>query len=526
NTPKEPLPLPYSKKEELYIPREETMWENNNKKLVGQKKKLPQKIFLVILLIILISTFSYACFFVWKTYLATKKMNGTDKQQQTTFIQNMRSMIAPIISNDDLYALRGQETGRINILLLGAAGENQPGGNLTDTVMIMSIDTKNKKLALLSLPRDFYVPIPSEQLSQNSQQTTGQSFAKINSLYKIGTNQQAGTELIQKAVENITGVQIHYHVVVDFAAFEKIIDNIGGVNVMVQRDIYDPKYPGPNYSYQTFSLTKGSHLLDGQTALKYVRERHNDPEGDFGRAKRQQQVIQAVKTKLFSLQTLFNATALSKILDTLGNNVKTDISFNDIEQFIKLSRTLDTQNINNVVVDAWKQKSLLKVSHVMTGNDRAFILIPRVGNYSEIEDLARNIFDQAELKKRHDSIVEEEATISIVNQSGNKDLATKIKKLLNEKLEFKNVKIISDTNDMLTANSTISTNEVGAKKIFTLDELIKKLPASLTEKSTTSETTSESDITITLGNDLISIYKYEEDTIEDFNKAQENQLNF
>ncbi|KKQ52763.1 MAG: hypothetical protein US70_C0007G0012 [Parcubacteria group bacterium GW2011_GWD2_38_11] len=497
----------FAKKEELYIPREETRQEEKDE-LKFQKGQLLRKILWTFLIIALLLLISFAIFFFSKTYITTKKMNGSSRQ--TTLSQDMKSLFAPIMPSSDEHTLKGEDKGRINILLLGAAGENKPGGNLTDTVMIMSIDTKNKKVALLSLPRDLYVQIPDSN-----------SFTKINSLYKIGLAQQKGTDLIKQAVEKVTGISIDYYLTVDYNAFAKIIDDINGINVMVERDIYDPTYPGPNYSYELFSLKKGAHLLGGDTALKYVRERHDDPEGDFGRAKRQQQVIQAIKSRLFSMQTLFNVVALNNVLNTLGSNIKTDMSFDDIEQFIKLSKVVDTQNITNVVVDAWKPDSLLKVSHITLGDDRAFILIPRVGSYSEIQDLAKNIFDQTELKKRQSLITQEAASIEIINQSTDKELANKIRKLLTEKLGLKNVQIVS-SNSIEITDKTIINSGSDSEKIFTLDELIKKLPASFNS----AKTESTSDFTITLGNDLIDLYKYEEDTMEELNNNSDNQENF
>ena len=496
----------FQKREELYIPKEETLRELALEKSYTKRKKL-HKIFWLSILGLFLLGICYVSFFIWKTYAVTKKMNVSNAKQ-TSLSEDVRSLIAPIIPNGEKYLLKGEDLGRINILLMGAAGQHQPGGNLTDTIMIMSIDTKNKKVALLSLPRDFYVPVPGST-----------SFTKINALYKIGVDNNQGAELTKQAVEKITNLSISYYMTVDFDAFQKIVDNIGGVNVMNSRDIYDARYPGPNYSYQIFSLSKGQHLLDGKTALQYVRERHDDPEGDFGRAKRQQQVIQAVKSKFFSAQTLFNAIALSNVLDTLGENIKTDMSFEDIDAFIKLSRSVDTQNITNVVVDAWKPGSLLKVSHVTVGDVQAFILVPRVGNYSEIQDLAKNIFDQNEIKKRQDSIASENANITITNKSGNSGLGIKIKKLLTERLDLKNVSIASSSNSDISEKTIVTTNDSGAAKIFTLDELIKKLPATLSPE----KTDSKDQITITLGSDLIDTYKYEEDSIDDFNKAQDSQ---
>lgn len=501
----------YSKREELYIPKEETAPEIEHERNF-QKGKLIKKIIWLLLLLLVMALICYAVFFSWKAQATIKKMSTSS--EQTTFVQDVKAMIATAVPSANAHVLRGEKEGRINILLLGAAGEKKPGGNLTDTVMIMSIDTKDKKVAMLSLPRDFYVQIPDSN-----------SSTKLNSLYKIGISQQKGMDLISEAVEKITSIRIDYRVAVDFDAFEKIIDAIGGVNVINQRDIHDTRYPGPNYSYETFSLSKGAHLLDGATALKYVRQRHGDPEGDFGRAKRQQQVVQSVKNKMFSLQTFFNVVALNNMLSALGENIKTDMKLEDIEKFIKLSKEVDTQNINNAVVDAWKPESLLKVSHVMLGDDRAFILVPRIGNYSEIQDLAQNIFDQTELKKRKAMIENENASIAIINQSQDKELANKIKKLLSEKLDMKNVQVLPSASEENLSVSTVSSKQ-DAEKIFTLDELIKKLPASLSNEHTglaQQEIESETDITIRLGNDLINNYKYEEDSIEDFNRAQDDQ---
>jgi LCP family protein required for cell wall assembly len=476
---------------------------------------------LIQFLMIFVLVFMVSCgiYFFWKTYATSRKINSQDLSKQTNFLQYTRAIVAPIIPDKEQDPLRGEQEGRINILLLGAAGEHKPGGNLTDTIMIMSIDMKNKKVALLSLPRDLYVQIPASTAGGPD----SQSFTKINSLYAIGVKQNQGADLIKESVEKITGITIDYYVAVDFDGFVKVIDDVGGINVIAPFDIYDASYPGPNYSYETFSLSKGLHLLDGKTALQYVRERHDDPEGDFGRAKRQQQVIQAVKDKMFSAKTLFNVVALNDILTALGDNIRTDISFNEIDRFITISKEVDMQNITNVVVDAWQKDSLLKVSHVMVGSVQAFILVPRVGNYSEIQDLAQNIFDQTEIKKRQESIATENAKIEIINQSGDNQLAYKIQRLLTDKLGMNNVSVINNSQSPIAQQTTVTDNSNGAK-LFTLDELIKKLPATLSNQAADASSSSY-DIIIRLGSDLVDIYKYEEDSIEDYNKAQDAQAN-
>lgn len=514
------------REEDIFISQNEIAVTEKNEKEI-KKVLWVKRLIKFVIVFFLVFMVSCGIYFFWKTYATSKKINSQDSSKQTNFVKYTRAVVAPIIPDKKQVSLRGEKEGRINILFLGAAGEHKPGGNLTDTVMVMSIDMKNKKVALLSLPRDLYVQIPESQ-----------SFTKINSLYTIGIKQNQGADLIKASVEKITGLNIDYYVAVDFDGFEKVIDDIGGINVISTFDINDTRYPGPNYSYETFTLSKGMHLLDGKTALKYVRERHSDPEGDFGRAKRQQQVIQAVKNKMFSVKTLLNVVTLNDILTTLGDNIRTDISFDEIDRFITISKEVDMQNITNVVADAWKKDSLLKVSHVMFGNTRAFILVPRVGNYSEIQDLAQNIFDQTEIKKRQESIVAENARIEIVNQSGDNQLGYKIQKLFEDKLGMQDVRITQKYDSSTQSKTTVTDNSNGTK-LFTLDELVKKLPASLRQADVSASRggpaslstaisgseNSDYDIIVTLGEDLISVYKYEEDTIEDYNKAQDEQAN-
>lgn len=501
-------PTPRQKKrDELFISHAESQSMDRQREKTFQKGQLVKKIMAATFAIITLFVICMAGYFLWKTYDVSKKMNSESGNPTSTLAQDMRAMV----SSRNHALLKGEETGRINILLMGAAGQHKPGGNLTDTVMIMSIDTKNKKVALLSLPRDFYVPIPNSN-----------TYTKLNSLYPIGIKNGLGADYAKQTVEKITGLSINYYAAVDFDAFQKIINDIGGINIINERDIYDPRYPGPNYSYKTFALSKGFHNLNGETALEYVRERHDDPEGDFGRAKRQQQVIQAVKNKMFSMQTLFNVVALNDIFNTLGDNIKTDVTFNDLDRFIALSKTLDLQNITNVVVDAWKPNSLLKASHIQSGNTNAFILVPRVGNYSEIQDVAQNIFNQTEIKKRQEQIANEDASIGIINQSSDPKLASKIQSLLSDKFGMKNVRIIASLNNTIS-DKTIINDATAGQKIFTLDELIKKIPTTLSQDNFAQN--DSVDLIIVLGDDIVSMYKYEEASIDDFNKAQDTQDN-
>lgn len=453
-------------------------------------------------------------FFIYKLNIFSKKINTESYSSEKTPILETLSDISKIATTERIN-LKGEESGRINVLLLGMAGKGKPGGELTDTIMIASIDTKNNKVALLSLPRDLYASTPDNNYS-----------AKINSLYKYGLSNEEGVEPLKKTIEEITALSINYHLIVDFSGFEKFINDIGGINVNVERDIYDASYPGPNYSYETFEIKKGFHSLNGATALKYARERHDDPEGDFGRAKRQQQVIQAAKNKIFSTQTFLNPFAISKMLDTLGDNIKTDITLEEIDSFIKLTKNLDTQNINNAVVDAWKEDSLLKVSHIYYENTRAFILVPRIGKYTEIQELAKNIFDLKILEKRKSEIANENSVIGIIDNTKNYTTYSKVEKLLKKGLGFKNVYKINIKDDLSLEQTNLF--NLSNKKPFSADELIKKIPAKInTDNNLLSEKIKddnrEYDIIVILGQDLNEVYRYDEDSIEDLQKSEANE---
>lgn len=477
--------------------------------------KLVKKITLALFFILLASALSAGIFFTYKVNVLSTKISATNTSHAKTPLLETLSDISKITS-DTRTPLKGEDNGRINILLLGMAGKGKPGGELTDTLMIASIDTKNNKIALLSLPRDLYSSVPEKNYS-----------AKINSLYKYGLANNEGIEPLKKTLENITGISINYYSVVNFSGFEKFIDDIGGINVQVERDIYDTSYPGPNYSYETFEIKKGLHKLDGSTALKYARERHDDPEGDFGRAKRQQQVIQAAKNKVFSSKTLFNPFAINNLLNTLGDNVQTDMNLEEMDSFLKLAKNLDTQNINNAVVDAWKEDSLLKVSHIFYENSRAFILVPRIGNYTEIQDLAKNIFDLKILEERKTAVKNENSSIAIIDNTDNYGTYSQIEKMLKKKLGFENIVKISSNKNNATERTMVfdlSSN----KKPFSLDELIKKIPATLNKNTPSLSLDSKIDldkydILLTLGKDLNNIYSYEEDTLEDLQKAEANE---
>lgn len=489
-------------------------------------KRTLLKIFFILLILFLIAGISYAGLYL-------RALNKFENEITMAPDNNgsILDTLKSITSNHPL-SLKGAANGRINILLLGIAGKGKTGGqNLTDTIMIASLDTKTNKVALISIPRDLYVKVPIRQSASPRDEPTDELRMKINSVYQYGIgragNEKGAAELAEKTVEEILGLDINYYAVLNFDGFKEVIDSIGGVNIMNERDIYDASYPGPDYSYETFELKKGFYNLDGATALKYVRERHDDPEGDFGRAKRQQQVMQSAKNKIFTLSSMLNVFVMGDLLKSLGDNIRTNITPDEIGDFIELSKKLDTNNINNVVIDAWNSDSLLKVSHVFYGENqetRTFVLIPRVGNFSEIQDLSQNVFDLNTIKRRKEEISKEGAKVAIINKSGDAGLLGKITKLLKENFGYQDVTVLNDYDRTIQDASTVFDLTSGTKP-FTLDELVRKIPAKasyslsdnykkLTDKNTP-------DILVVLGKDITPQYNMEEDSIEEYKNASD-----
>ncbi|MBP7061106.1 MAG: LCP family protein [Candidatus Moranbacteria bacterium] len=397
--------------------------------------------------------------------------------------------------------LRGEEEGRINILLLGRAGEHYPGKNLTDTVMIMSINTLTKQVALLSLPRDLYVPIADTAY-----------FTKLNSVYQYGLTNATGVTPLTQTLKHVTRLPIHYFITLDFDSFEKIVDAVGGISLDVPRDLTDTRYPGKNYSYETFSIKKGWQTLDGATALKYVRERHADPDGDFGRAKRQQQVIEAIKNKVFSLGTLFNIVTVNRLIDTLGDTVKTDMSIEEMTHFFELVRTLDTKNVTTVVVDAWKQTSLLRVSHIQVGDVSAFILVPRVGNWNEISDVSQNIFERESTLKKREAVLAEHSSLTLYYQSIDRKAAENMATLARNELGFSRVSTLPlpTLNTPFEESIMVEQASVTQEKPFSTDTLLKHFSARLVPSLPFPVPRGgASDFSIVIGSDLARTFSLE-----------------
>ncbi|OIO18878.1 MAG: hypothetical protein CO029_03415 [Candidatus Magasanikbacteria bacterium CG_4_9_14_0_2_um_filter_41_10] len=277
--------------------------------------------------------------------------------------------------------LAGEKQDRINILLLGIGGPGHDGPYLTDTIIIASIQPSTGEVALMSIPRDLGVDIP------------GQGWYKINHANAFGEASQSGSgsALAAKVISDTFHIDIHYYIRVDFQAIQKIVDDVGGITVDVERSFTDTEFPADNREYQTISFQKGIQTMDGTIALEYARSRHgNNGEGsDFARARRQQRMILALKEKVLSFETLSNPIRIHSILSTLDKHISTNMLFSDIMSMMKLAKEVNFSNIKTVVLDS-SVGGYLKNGYNPGG---AFILEPVTENFDDISYLFEHIFD-------------------------------------------------------------------------------------------------------------------------------------
>jgi LCP family protein required for cell wall assembly len=232
---------------------------------------------------------------------------------------------------------------------------------------------------------------------------------KINEVHSIGEDNGAtggGPGLLKEEVSNILGVPIHYFVRVDFNGFRQLVDAIGGVDINVTEPLYDPYYPaGESTGYTVLNIKPGQQHMDGETALRYARSRETT--SDFDRSRRQQEVMVAVRDKALSANVLTNPGKLSGLVEVLGDRVKTDLSISEAQKLAGIVKDIPSSSVTPKVIDN-ADSGLLYDS---IGPGGAYILLPRAGDYSDIQDFANQLFSGG-------ASVAEGATIELQNASG------------------------------------------------------------------------------------------------------------
>ncbi len=377
-------------------------------------------VFTLLFIVILIGGFAYNVF-----KLTTQ--NIFDQDSETPLIEQL----GLIIGSDDK-PLNGEEDDRINVLLLGIGGEKHDGGTLTDSMMVASYQPSTQQVSLISLPRDLIVKYYDDQ---NPRLWEGR---KLNLAYQLG-----GIDLSTEKVSEVTGLELHYYVVIDFSGFTKMIDDVGGIDVEIDNSftgLYGSKELSiPCPITQTYNLEDGAYCaipfqrgvenMDGERSLIFSRVRKlapgslNPEEGtDFARAQRQQIILESFQDKVFSSETLIRPDRITNVLENLGSHIDTNMELWEIAKFLRFTSDINSDQIISKVVDQSANGLVYSTIAEQTG---ASVVVPRAGdyNYTEIHRLADTVFEVAET-------IEEEATVQVLNGTTRNGLAARTAELL------------------------------------------------------------------------------------------------
>ncbi|MBU3923242.1 LCP family protein [Patescibacteria group bacterium] len=273
-----------------------------------------------------------------------------------------------------------KDEDRINVLLLGIRGEEDiNGGLLSDGIMIVSFKKSTGQVALISIPRDLYLQFPGES-----------KYEKINAAYVVGLEKyDNGLDYAKKTISYISDLYIDYAAVINFESFKDVIDLLGGITIHLDNPFIEEKQwfcdeSGENCT--PFVIEAGDQVLNGEKALLYSRSRFSS--NDFDRARRQQQVLLALKDKILSLGILKDPLKIGGILDVLSKNLRTDVSPWEMPGLVELAKTANMNKINKIVFESSEHGLLYE-----TKINGIYVLLPTEGNFSKIREACKSIFE-------------------------------------------------------------------------------------------------------------------------------------
>lgn len=378
---------------------------------------------------------------------------------------------------------------RINILLLGIdEREVETGPWRTDTMILLTIDPATKSAGMLSIPRDLWVPIPGYDIE-----------GKINTAHFLGDAQEypgGGPALAIATVQYNLGIPVQYYARLNFSAFERIIDLIGGLDIYVEQTIDDPTYPDCCNGYDPLYIEAGWHHMDGVLALKYARTRNTEL-GDFDRARRQQQVIRAVREKVTQsnmLPTL--VTQAGPLLETLGDSVETNLSLDQLIRLANLATQIDASGIRSLVIEP-----SMTLPYMAPTDPPQAVLVPI---REEIRELRDRFLDAGSAALPEDTddetrLAAEAATIRVENGTQTAGLASHTREFL-ASLGF-TIASFGDAFDGINTHDTTLIIDHGNKP-FTAARLAAALNLPPTAVRTAAANGDGVDVRIVLGNDF------------------------
>ncbi len=286
--------------------------------------------------------------------------------------------------------LRGEAQGRVNILLAGYQGKHSDEGALTDSIMVVSLDTKNNTGFTFSIPRDLLVRIPGMGYQKINAANTAKNFNE-SGYFKGGMGQ------LQQIIEQDFGIPIQYYALINYNAFEDAVNAVGGITIVIKspdpRGLYDPNvdkaHGGP------VRLPNGPVTLNGIHALALALARGDSPyaygfpQSDINREQHQRQMLIALEQKAFSAGVLSNPIKVSNLFSAIGSNVKTDLTLADALKLVQLAKKVKISNIKSYGL-SYGAGQLLTTYYSQSQGDS---LIPAAGlnNYTQIQNFYDSI---------------------------------------------------------------------------------------------------------------------------------------
>jgi LCP family protein required for cell wall assembly len=380
---------------------------------------------------------------------------------------------------------------RVNILLLGIDERQvETGPWRTDTMILVTVDPATKSAAMLSIPRDLWVPIPAYDVE-----------GKINTAHFIGDAQDypgGGPALAIATVQYNLGIPIQYYVRLNFTAFERIIDLIGGLDIYVEQTIDDPTYPDSGVGFEPLYIEAGWQHMDGRLALKYARTRNTEL-GDFDRARRQQQVILAARDKVTQgnlLPTLIGQAG--PLLETLGDSVQTDLTLDQLLRLANLASKIDLSSIQSLVIEP-----SMTLPYMAPTDPPQAVLIPIRDEIRKLRDRFLSTGSAALSEETDDAsrLAAEAASIRVENGTQTIGLAARTREFLSG--QGFSIASFGDAYDGISTHDTTLIIDHGNKP-FTATRLASVLSLPPTAVRTASANGDGVDVRIVLGNDFAS----------------------
>ncbi|MBQ9029353.1 LCP family protein [Candidatus Saccharibacteria bacterium] len=372
--------------------------EDEIKKDAPKKRHILRTV-LIIILVLLLAGGAVAYF--WGDDIIRKLTGGRS---------GMGDLIGAVVT-DTYVDLKKDENGRINILAFGTSGwtmedETHDGAMLTDSIMAISIDPEAGDVAMVNLPRDLYLG------------TTCTSTGKINEVYWCNNiddkDEDGGAKALEEEVSKVLGIDFQYYIHLNWGALVQIVDILGGITVTLDEDINDA-------GWTEVVISAGvPTTLNGEQALGLARARHGTVSGDFSRAASQQKILIAIKDRI--LEKGLSITDIIGIMNTVGDNVRTNFSLEEIKSAFHTVTTIDFNNMRSIsLLDQGDGTSLVTTSSFDPsglGYEVSFV-VPVAGryNYTDIQDFVKNQLSS-------DPIVREAPNVLVLNGTGESGVAS------------------------------------------------------------------------------------------------------